>query len=302
MRRTSAPILPEWLARELPFERYMVDVGDGYRMHVMEQGEGLPVLLLHGNPSWGYLYRHVARELRDAPLRLIMPDLIGLGLSDKPRSGRAHRLSSHVRWMSRLIAALELDRCVMGVQDWGGAVGVGALAQSPSVTPALLVMNTVLTPPKRGFRPTPFHRFSHLPVVSNLAFRLQLPVRGMTLAQGDRGSIRGDVLRAYRYPLSARHGHVAPLALARMAPNNFAHPSIAPLEQCANWVKGFDGPAAIVWGDRDPVLGSVLGWMKKLFPQAPVTRTQAGHFLQEEVPGDVAEAIRGLADTLTGDA
>ena len=116
------------------------------------------------------------------------------------------------------------------------------------------------------------------------------------MAQGDRASISGQVARAYRYPLRDRRTNVAPLALARMVPNNFEHPSIEPLQRCQQYVEAFGGPVAIVWGDRDPVLGRLLSWMTKLFPDAPVTRTNAGHFLQEEVPNEIAAAIIDVAE------
>ena len=78
MEKLPAPDLPPWIAKEVPFTRYRVAVGDGLNMHVMETGRGRPVLMVHGNPTWGFLYRHVASTLADEPLRLIMPDLIGL--------------------------------------------------------------------------------------------------------------------------------------------------------------------------------------------------------------------------------
>jgi pimeloyl-ACP methyl ester carboxylesterase len=299
MDRSAAPPLPNWLKPLVPFERYRVDVGDGHRMHVMESGQGLPVVLVHGNPTWGVLYRKVARELAGKPLRLIMPDLIGLGFSDKPRHGSAHQLEAHIRWLGQLLKQLELERCVLAVQDWGGAIGVGALAELDAVEAGLVVMNTVLSPPKKGFRPTAFHRFARMPIVSDAVFRLLgFPQTTMNMAQGDKRSIRGVVARAYRYPLRRLGDNAAPLAMARMVPNNEHHPSIAPLERCQRWVEAFDGPAAIVWGDRDPVLGRVRSWMERLFPQAPVTRTAAGHFLQEEVPREIAEAVSYVAAKL----
>jgi haloalkane dehalogenase len=80
-----------------------------------------------------------------------------------------------------------------------------------------------------------------------------------------------------------------------MVPNSLTHPSIEPLRRCQAVVEGFAGPAAIVWGDRDPVLGRVRSWIEKLLPRATVKRTAAGHFLQEEVPGEIAEAVRSVA-------
>jgi haloalkane dehalogenase len=267
-------------------------------MHVMETGAGLPVLMIHGNPTWGFLYRKVAAALSAEPLRLIMPDLIGLGLSDKPRDPAVHTLDNHQRWMRSLIEQLELKRFVLVVQDWGGAIGVGAL-EGLDVEVGLVVLNTVLTPPKPGFRATAFHRFSQLPVVSDIAFRgLDLARRLMALAQGDKLSLLGDPNRAYRYPLKRFSARVAPLALARMAPDSQDHPSIPGLQRCARWLETFDGPVAIVWGDRDPILGRVRGWMEKLFPDAPLTRTSAGHFLQEEVPSEIADAVRDVVQRL----
>jgi cis-3-alkyl-4-acyloxetan-2-one decarboxylase len=296
LERLPAPPMPPWLAEMVPFERYLVDVG-GARMHVMETGSGLPVVLLHGNPTWGFLYRRVARELRREPMRLIMPDLVGLGFSDKPPA-EAHSLDRHIGWMARLFDALGLERAVVALQDWGGPIGAGALAAGPARRLGLVVMNTVLTPPRPGFRPSAFHRFARMPYVSEAAFRglgfpQSLMGRFVPLAKLSR-----DERRAYRYPLRRFADNAAPLALARMVPDSPEHASIPALERCRDFVERFDGPAVIVWGDRDPVLGGVRSWMQKLFPRAPLIRTRAGHFLQEEVPASIAGAIRAVAAEL----
>lgn len=295
MDKLPAPPLPPWLDRMLPFERYAVRVGP-YRMHVMESGHGRPVLLLHGNPTWGFLYRKVAAQLEGEPLRLIMPDLIGLGLSDKPRRAREHVLERHAGWVGALIDALDLRELVFVGQDWGGPIGLRALADRRERLAGLVLLNTVIGPPRPGFRPTAFHRFARLPIVSDLAFRVAgFPQIALHLAQGDRHSIRGEVARAYRYPLRHVRDRVAPLALARMVPDSQHHPSIAGLRVCQELVERFDGPAAIVWGDRDPVLGRVRRHVERSLPNARVTVTAAGHFLQEEVPTAIAAAIRHVA-------
>ena len=298
MEKLPAPLLPAWLETMVPYMRYRVDVG-GQRMHVMEVGEGRPVLLLHGNPTWGFLNRRVVRELLQQNMRLIMPDLIGLGFSDKPRDASLHTLDNHMGWMASLIRQLGLDDVVVALQDWGGAIGVGALSKLDGINAGLVVMNTALTPPKKGFKPTAFHRLAHAPVLGDIVFRgLGFPQISLGWAQGDKRSIAGNVARAYRFPLRHPLDRQAPLALARMVPNNERHPSIAALERSERYVRNFTGPAAIVWGDRDPVLGSVRSWMEKLFPDAPVTRTQAGHFLQEEVPHEIAAAIVDVASRM----
>ncbi|HRI10637.1 MAG TPA: alpha/beta fold hydrolase, partial [Nannocystaceae bacterium] len=180
-------------------------------------------------------------------------------------------------------------------QDWGGASGLGARGDRPERIRGLVLMNTVVGPPHPGFRPTAFHRLSQAPIVSDLAFRLLgVPQIGLHLAQGDRRSIRGAVARAYRYPLRHLRDRAAPLGLARMVPDRLDHPSVADLERCRALVQSYRGPAALVWGERDPILGRLLARTHRLLPQAEVTRTQAGHFLQEEVPEAIAAAIESV--------
>jgi haloalkane dehalogenase len=267
----------------------------------MEAGDprGRAVVMLHGNPTWGFLWRRVAQELAGQPLRLVMPDLVGLGLSDKPRDPGFHQLATHGRLMAHVLDALSLSDLIFVGQDWGGPIGLFAMAEQPQRLAGLVLLNTVVGPPRPGFKPTAFHRFARMPLVSTLAFRgLGFPQTALWSVQGDRQSIRGDVARAYRFPLRAWADNVAPLALARMVPDSLGHPSVPALARCQSVVEGFKGPSAIVWGDRDPVLGRVRSHIERLLPAAHVTRTQAGHFLQEEVPAEIAAAISRVALTL----
>jgi haloalkane dehalogenase len=290
--RLPAPELPAWIAKKVPFTRYRVAVDDGLRMHVMETGRGIPVLMVHGNPTWGFLYRKVAMCLQGQGLRLIMPDLIGFGLSDKPRDFGVHTVVNHSRWLGSLIDQLDLRDVVLVVQDWGGAIGTHPFTTRRDRLGGMVVLNTVLDAPPKGFKPTAFHRFSHIPVVSDLMFRaLPFPQAALFLAQGDKSSIRGDVARAYRYPFRRISDRVAPLATARMAVDRPDHPSIPALDECAELARTFVGPKAMVWGRRDPILARALKRTRALLGDPPVTETQAGHFLQEEVPEDIAAAV-----------
>jgi haloalkane dehalogenase len=276
--------------------RRMVDVGDGQAMHVAEWGppRATPVVMVHGNPSWGLLYRKVVGELveRGARLRLVVPDLIGLGLSTKPRDPAQHTLVQHGAWLARMIDALALDQMILVVQDWGGPIAMSAVRGQLERVAALVILNTVLGPPRPGFKPTAFHRFARMPVVSDVAFRLGgFPQNVMAFAQGDRSSILGKNLLGYVWPLRHLRDRAAPLALARMVPDSLDHPSVPELQRCQDALLAFTGPVALVWGDRDPILGRVIGHLQRLLPKAEVTRTEAGHFLQEEVPGPIADAI-----------
>jgi len=283
--------MPASIARQLPFERYAIAV-DGLRMHVMEHGQGIPVVCLHGNPTWGYLWRKVAQRLDPTRYRVIMPDLIGLGFSDKPRDAAVHTLDNHIRWMGDLLDQLELDRMVVVGQDWGGPIGFGALVERADRVAGMVVLNTAISPPRADFRPSAFHRFARLPIVSDAVFRLaSFPQAYLGFAQGDRASIDHDALIAYVLPLLNPRRNAAPLALARMVPDSQQHPSIPALQRVHDFVRHFAGPSSIVWGTRDPILGRMLGWVEKNLPRARVWRTEAGHFLQEEVPDEIAAGI-----------
>lgn len=299
-----APVLPEWLALLYPYERRMVDVGDGLRMHVALAGdpEGIPVVMVHGNPTWGFLWRRVTDAFlagSEVPVRVILPDLIGLGLSDKPRDDSIHTLENHGRWLADLLAALEVTECVLAGQDWGGAIGLMGLIQGEVKPLGMVFGNTVIGPPKPGFKATAFHRFARMPLFSTLAFQgLGFTERFMPRVQGDPSSISGDVARAYRWPLRPLRDRVAPLALARMVPNGMDHPTIKGLEQTQAFVEAFDGPAALVWGMKDPILGRLVKRVARALPQASVTKTEAGHFLQEEVPHVLATALHEVVGKL----
>jgi len=297
-----APPLPTFLARELAeFTRYSVDVtspAGRYPMHVMERGSGLPVVMLHGNPTWSYLWRKVAARLDPTRYRVILPDLVGLGFSGRPRRLADHTLAHHVAWFGDLLDRLDLGRFVFVGQDWGGPIGFGgfgAWATRPAQVAGLVVLNTAIGPPRPGFKATAFHRFAQTPLLSDLAFRLgQFPQAFMFTAQGDR-RLDPRAIGAYMAPLLDPRTNIAPLALARMVPDSHDHPSIPMLEASQRFVSNFKGPAAIVWGKRDPILGRMLSWVEKNLPHAAVTATNAGHFLQEEVPDEIAAAIEGVA-------
>jgi pimeloyl-ACP methyl ester carboxylesterase len=292
--RLPAPELPFWLSDMLPFDRYLVDTG-AYRLHVMEAGQGLPVVMVHGNPSWGFLYRKVAQELRN-DFRVIMPDLYGLGLSDKPHSRCAHTIDGHAAALRCLLDKLRLPAFILVVQDWGGPIGVLAASMKPEQLVGLVVLNTVLGPPREGFRPTAFHRFARVPFLSDAVFRVgAFPQGYLHTAQGDSSSIQGRVRDAYLWPLRRFQDNKAPLALARLVPDSQEHPSIPVLKRIQEFTQSWRGPSAIVWGDKDPVIGRAFSRVQGVLPEAVVTRTQAGHFLQEEVPVEIAAAVRDVA-------
>ena len=291
---SEAPPLPSWLAPAMPFPRRMATI-HGHRIHFIDSGEGIPVLLMHGNPTWSFLWRKVIPQLQG--FRVIAPDLLGLGLSDKPARTREHRLSAHVDIMASLVEALQLPELIVVGQDWGGPVAAGVGERHRERVRGMVWANTGVLRPRRPLVTKAFHRFSHMPVVSDVVFRgLNFPVPVLHRAQGDPRSIGHFERRAYRWPLRRIQDRAAPLGMARMVPNAEEHPSTAVMDRIGSWVESWEGPAALVWGLNDPILGRGLKRHVRALPQAKVTETSAGHFLQEEVPDELAAAIRSICE------
>jgi pimeloyl-ACP methyl ester carboxylesterase len=300
----TPPPLPSFLLPELPFERraYRLEgIGPdaGRVMHLIDHGarDGRPVLFCHGNPTWSFLWRKVIARLDPASFRCVAPDLLGFGLSSKLNRVRDHTLERHLEALCELVTALDLGEGVILVgQDWGGplVVGAGARALRDQVAGVVLGNTSVLVP--RNPRGTWFHRFANTPLISDLAFRvLGFPQDNLGRAQGDKASMRGLPGRAYRWPLESLLARSGPLGMARMVPSRPDHPSLPALREIEAWILAFEGPMALVWGERDPVLGRALKRHVRELHRATVTRTDAGHFLQEEVPGPLAAAIRQVS-------
>ena len=282
------------MLREFPYPALSLPVPGGTLAYV-EVGAGRPVVLVHGNPTWGFLWRRVMAALWGAPLRLLVPDLLGFGRSSKPRALGWHSVEAHGRALAAWMTALDLRDVVLVVQDWGGPMGCWAAAQgAPRVTGLCLLNTAVVLPPR--FRGTAFHRLARLPGVSDVAFRLLgFPLGFLGWAQADPRSIAGEVAAAYRWPLRHLRDRAGPLALARMVPDGPSHPSLPALREVERWVRAFAGPVELVWGRRDPILGRALKRHRAALAEARVTELDAGHFLQEEAPEPIARAVRRLA-------
>jgi pimeloyl-ACP methyl ester carboxylesterase len=141
-----------------------------------------------------------------------------------------------------------------------------------------------------------FHRLARVPLLAPVLFQgLGFPLGLMRLVQGNPASMAGDVGRAYRWPFRRLADRAAPLGLARMVPDGPGHPSGSGLREAERWLLDFPGPVELVWGKKDPLLGRALRRHSEALPRARVTETDAGHFLQEEVPEIIAGSIRRLA-------
>lgn len=293
-----APPLPARIAALLPFPRASYELGRGrhagLEVHYLDAGprDAEAVFMVHGNPAWSLLWRKVILALPHR--RCIAPDLLGFGLSGKPSKIEDHSVDGHADALVELVEALQLRRVLLVGQDWGGPLCTAVGARLGDRVRGLVLGNTSVLVPARP-RGTWFHRFARMRGISELAFvGLGLPQRAMWTMQHDRGSITGRIARAYQWPLRRFRDRVGPLALARMVPDDLRHPSIDALRRGQRWVEAYGGPMALVWGRNDPLLGRALERHRRALPAAIVTETDAGHFLQEEVPDALAAAIESV--------
>ena len=283
--------IPSWLLKQLPYEHSWINVGK--KMHIMKKGAGKPIVMVHGNPMWGYLYKKVLDGLDDNH-RYIIPDLIGFGFSEKIHLNE-HSLEAHSKWMAKFFSTIKEEKIGLVVHDWGGMIGIAGAMKAGKKIDGLVVMNTAITAPKDGFKPTWFHSLSQVPLISSFLFRgLNFPLSFLNRFASVPGSFDSETMKAYKYPLRKFKNNCGPLALARMVPNSMHHPSVPLEKEIETYLSSYDGPAQIVWGMNDPVMWKLRRRTSRLLPQAKVVKTQAGHFVQEETPEEVITAIKEI--------
>jgi haloalkane dehalogenase len=290
--------LPNYAAKYLTdgYKSYFVEVEPGIKVHVLEVGSGFPVFLQHGNPTSGFLFRKVAEELPTDRVRVIMPTLVGLGFSSKIPASK-HTLDNHIRWINGVLKQLKLTEVVYVGQDWGGPIGMGALARSPDLLKGAVLLNTGFNAPEEEMDLSRAHAIVKTPVVGELMLEVFLSIfERLHRMQGDPDSLPTDVAELYGRPVLESGNAKAPLAMMRMVTDGPDHPSTAAMRVIERYVQGLDIPAEIVWGMNDPILAKALPLMKQNFPDAPVTETEGGHFLQEEVPVEIAAAVLRVID------
>jgi haloalkane dehalogenase len=273
------------------YKSYFIEVEPGLKVHVLETGRGFPVFLMHGNPTSGFLYRKVVQSLPLDKVRVIMPTSPGLGFSSKIPASQ-HTLENHIRWINTVLEKLELTELVYAGQDWGGPIGMGALSLSPNLLKGAVLLNTGFNAPTINTDISPAHAIVKTPVVGELILEVFFSIFDrLGRVQGDPESWTPKIAELYGKPLYDDGNSKAPLAMMRMVTDGPTHPSTPSMDKIEKYVNTLEIPAEIVWGMNDPILGKALPSMQQNFPNAPVTETSAGHFLQEEVATEIADAL-----------
>jgi haloalkane dehalogenase len=269
-----------------PFEPHRVEF-DGLAMSYVDEGEGAPVLLLHGEPTWSFLWRNVIPQL---PGRVVAPDLIGFGLSDKPEDVAWYSYDRHVRSIAHLVETLDLREITLVVHDWGGPIGLRLAVEQPHRVARIAILNTGIG---GGAAPSEtWLRFRA--VVRELGGALDI---GRLVEAGTARGLTDEVRAAYDLPIPTPASKAGVLAFPELVPTEPDHPNTAPMNRVRDALREWRKPALVVWGAEDRVLpAGIATAMAELLPGArgPVLIDGASHFLQEDAPDEVAEAIREL--------
>ena len=291
--------LPDYAASFVTedYKSYFIEVESGIKVHMLEVGTGYPIYMQHGNPSSGFLYRKVVEELPLDRVRVIMPTMVGLGFSSKVPV-KDHTVENHNRWLNAALTELDLEGLIYVGQDWGGIVGIGALSLSPELIDGIVMMNTAIYAPTEKMKLTRLHDLVRTPIVGEFLIEVLSGggFRGMERVQGDPNSIPKEVRDLYGRPVQDSGNIKGGLALMRMVPHAPDHPSTEPMGKLVTFIRSLDVPAEIVWGMNDPIAGGILPAMQEHLPNARTTETEAGHFLQEEVPDVIAAAVLRVFD------
>ena len=281
------------------YKSYLIEVEPGLKVHVLEAGEGFPIFLMHGNPTSGFLYRKVVEKLPLNKVRVIMPTSLGLGFSSKIPASE-HTAENHIYWINKVLKELKLKELVYAGQDWGGPIGMGALSLSPELLKGAVLLNTGFNAPKANADLSPAHAIVKTPVLGEILLEVIFSIfERLKSVQGNPDSWTSEVAELYGRPVYESGNSKAPLAMMRMVPDGPNHQSAPSMRRIEEYVNTLEIPAEIVWGENDPILGRALPIMQQNFPNARLTKTTAGHFLQEEVPNEIAEALIRVIEEVT---
>ncbi|HYZ93383.1 MAG TPA: haloalkane dehalogenase [Actinomycetota bacterium] len=279
---------------DFAYEPMYLNVSDELRVHYLDEGDGPVVLLLHGEPSWSYLYRKMIPVLTGAGLRCVAPDLVGFGRSDKPSKREDYTYERHVRWMSDVVTQLDLSDVTFFGQDWGGLVGLRVIAEQPDRFARVVVGNTGL--PTGDQRITDaflnWQKFSQETP--------QFPV-GAIIAGGCTTKLPDDVVAAYDAPFPDDSYKEGARQFPVLVPTRPDDPASDANRKAWTVFEAWTKPFLTAFSDSDAITRGGERVFQKRVPGAQerehVTIEGAGHFLQEDAGERLAEVIASFVAT-----
>ena len=291
MNRMESTHRPDWVSDDMyPFESRFFAGPAGHRMHFVDEGEGEPIVFVHGNPAWSFEFRHVIRELRSG-FRCVAPDHVGFGLSSRSTRREDHHPESHAHRLAALLDHLDLRDITLFMNDWGGPIGLDFARRRPERVRRLVIANTWCWPVGDDLH---FRAFSFL--MSSWAGRYLVRHRNMFVntvmprAVGDRSILTPEIMAHYR--------NAQPSPAARDACAAFPGYIVG----ASDWLRSIwadraafvDKPALLLWGLRDIAFRrqELERWKSELTEFELHEFADCGHFLAEEAPDRVGSALR----------
>lgn len=269
---------------------------DEMRMHFVDEGprDADPILMMHGEPTWSYLYRHMIPICVAAGHRVIAPDLIGFGKSDKPTSTEDYSYAQHMRWMQKFIDKLELNNITLVCQDWGSLLGLRLAAENESRFKAIVVGNGML-PTGEEQVPKAFKIWK--------AFALNSPWFPIAriVNSGSFKQLSKDEMRAYDAPFPSRKYKAGARAFPALVPVTPDNPASQANKDAWKVLEKWDKPFLTTFSNGDPITRGGDRFMQKRVPgsvgQDHIT-LKGGHFLQEDSSAEFAAAVNKLLDKM----
>jgi haloalkane dehalogenase len=264
----------------------------GLRMHYVDEGSGAPILLLHGEPTWGYLYRKAIPALTRVG-RVIAPDYFGFGRSDKPTEVGWYSYDRHYESIERFAAELGLEGATVVVHDWGGPIGLRLAVSRADVVERLVVLNTGIG---AGRAPSDtWLRFREM--VRRVGAELSA---GRMVAPGCARGLPDEAAAGYDAPFPTPESKAGILAFPELVPTELEHPSAPVMLEVREALRAWNKPALVLFGDSDPIFPpEAAERMAALIPGAEPAETlpRAGHFVQEDAGEALGERVaRWLSD------
>ncbi len=278
-----------------PFEGHTFDLG-GLRYHYLDEGRGEPILMLHGNPTWSFYYRGLVRGLRDR-YRIIVPDHIGCGLSDKPDdSGYEYSLERRVDDLDTLMAHLDLgDKLSLVVHDWGGMIGMAWALRHPNRVRRIVILNTAAFHlPKTKKLPAALWWVRNTGLAGFLVRRFNAFSRGAAWLCCTRKRLSKELRDAYCAPYDSWANRIATLRFVQDIPLRAGDRSYDLISEVESKLGSFaDTPALICWGEKDFVFDyHFLDVWRKHLPNAEVHRfPDCGHYVLEDAGEEILPLV-----------
>ena len=278
-----------------PFNRNWLDL-DGLKLHYLDEGKGEVVVAVHGNPTWSFYYRELVRDLR-TDYRVVVPDHVGCGFSDKPGDDRYdYTLARRIEDFGRLMDELQLTDINLVVHDWGGMIGLGWAVRHPDRIKRLVILNTAAfhLPKSKSF-PWQLWMVRDTPLGPLMVRGLNAFSRGAANVACTRKKLSKDVRDAYCAPYDSWNGRIATLRFVQDIPLKPGDRGYDIVSDTAARLEEFcDRPVLICWGDKDFVFDHhfVAEW-QRIYPEAEVHRfPDCGHYILEDASEEIIPIIR----------